>query len=133
QWVVNLRDRLEQGLVEEVEGPEYLLLYRRLFQAQLAGQPEQLDLEADLPLQLSALSRSPARRLQFHQEAVDPAVLLQNGDALRFGGVSGQHGPDPEGAESFLKLFSFHARACPLSAALHHPAPHPFVASLPSD
>src|SRR6185503_14987804 len=85
--LVNLRDGLEQSLVEEVEGPRNLLLHRGLLQSKLAGHPEQLDLEAYLALQLGPLARCPPGRLELHQETIDPAVLFQDGDPLRLSGM----------------------------------------------
>ena len=63
--------RLEQGLVEEVQSPEHLLGHGRLLQAELAGEPEQLDLVPEPVDQRLALARRPAGRLEVHQPAVD--------------------------------------------------------------
>jgi len=54
----------EQHLAEEVDAPGDLLVDGRLAQAQLAGQPEQVDLVAQRANQALAFPRRPARLLE---------------------------------------------------------------------
>ena len=98
--------RLEQGLVEEVQPPGDLVLQARPVDAQLAGHPQDLDLVADLPDQMVALARGPARRLHLDQLQIDPPETLQHGHPLGLGRVGGQGRRDLE-----LRQRTHHDRA----------------------
>ena len=74
----------------------HLLLDRRLLQMQLAGHPHELDLVAQLIDQRGALALGPARIFQLAQQEIGLAVFLQDGDALRLGGVGGEHRADAQ-------------------------------------
>ncbi len=102
--VDQVRDRLEQRLVEEVEAPVHLLRDRRLGEPQLAGEPQELDVVPEPGDQRLPLPRCPARRLQLDQPAVDPAVLFQDGDALGFGGMGRDDRPDAERLQHALDV-----------------------------
>ena len=83
QAVSHVRGPLDEGLVEEMQPPGDLLVERRSLQAQLPGHPQQGDGVAQLADQLLAFARRPAVRLQLDELAVDPAMVLEDGDALR--------------------------------------------------
>src|SRR5215212_8899172 len=97
--------RLEQCFVEEVQRPEDLLGHSGLGKAELAGQPEQLDFVLKSVDQSLTLSWGPTRRFKIHQPAVNPAVLLQYGDALGFGWVSGDDRPNTQDLEQRTNFF----------------------------
>src|SRR2546426_2288939 len=96
QLVPQLGHDVEQVLGYEVQPPGELLLHRRLLEAQLAGEPQQLDLRAEVVDQGAALAGRPAWRLEVHQPSINAAVLLEHGDPLRLGRTGGDHRTDPE-------------------------------------
>jgi hypothetical protein len=52
-----------------MQAPGHLLLDARLFQADLAGEPEQVDLVAEVVDQGDAFARRPARRFEIDEQA----------------------------------------------------------------
>src|SRR2546423_5712101 len=76
ELVRQLGDDAEQVFVDEVQAPSELLVHRRLLEAQLAAQPQQLDLGPYAVDQRAALPGRPAWRLEIHQSPVDAAVLF---------------------------------------------------------
>ena len=78
-------DAVEQGFVEEVESPGDLLLHGRLFEADLPGQPEEVDLVAQRLGDRLALARGPSPLVEFDQMMVDAPVDLEHRDPLRLG------------------------------------------------
>ena len=109
ELVRQLGDDAEQVLVDEVQPPGELLLDRRLLEAQLAGEPQQLDLGPDVVDQRAALPGRPARGFQVHQAPVDAAVLFQHGHALGFGGVRRDDRSDAQSGHQGADLFGRHA------------------------
>src|SRR5206468_4958015 len=99
QLVQEIRYRLEQCLIEEVERPEHFLRNGWLRQPELTGKPEQLDFILQTVDQRLAFSRRPSRRFEVDQPAVDPAVFLQHSNALGFSGVGGDDRPDAQHVE----------------------------------
>ena len=81
-----------------------LVLHGGLLQMELAGHPHQLDLIAQIADQGGALAFGPARLLELAQQEIDLAVLLQHGDALRLGGMGGDHRPDAQARQQRLDL-----------------------------
>ena len=124
QLAVKLGDALEQGLLEEVETPGHFLLDFWPLQANLAGQPEQVDLVAQVLDQGLAFSRRPAVGLELHQQAVDAAVDFQHRDPLRFGGMGGDDRADAGLGQDLTDRPGFDAggrgpRQHPVEAAHH--------------
>ena len=93
---------VEQGFTEEVQSPVDFLLHRRLLKADLAGEPEEVDLVPEQLQQLHALARRPARALELIELEIDAAVDFQHGHALGFRRVGGDGGLHVDGVESCL-------------------------------
>ena len=87
EFLHQLGHHVEQVLVHEVQPPGQLLRHCGLFEAQLAGEPQEIDLGPQVFHQRSALAGGPAGRFQVDQPAVDPAMLFEHRDALGLGGV----------------------------------------------
>src|SRR5215469_8405241 len=101
---LELGDLIEERLLEEMQPPRHLLRDRRLLETQLAGQPQKIDLIAQARFELAALARRPARRFELDEATIDAAMNLENGDALRFGRMRGQHRLDAEMVEKALQI-----------------------------
>ena len=104
ELVQQLRDNVEQVLGDEVQAPRAFLRDRRLREPQLAGEPQQLDLGAQLGDEVGALAGSPARRFQVHQPAVDAAVFLEHRHPLRLGRMSRDDRAHPEARDHAPQL-----------------------------
>ncbi len=63
----------------------------RLFEMQIAGQEQELDLVPQLRAERIALAVGPARRFEIAQQQINAAVLLQDRDALGFGRMGCDH------------------------------------------
>ena len=97
-----LRRLLEDRLVEEMQTAGDFVLHRRLLQMQLSRHPHELDLIAEAVDQRGPLALGPARQLELAEQAINPAVLFQHGDAFRLGRVGGDDRPDAQAREKRL-------------------------------
>ena len=96
--VENLRHRFEDGVAEKLKAPFDLVVQTGTFQAKLSGQPEQVDFRLDILQQVGPLGRGPALGFETDETTVDPAMDLQNRNALGFRRVGRQGGTDAKGS-----------------------------------
>ena len=87
---VELGDDLWQDIPQvEHEGPS-LVGHVRLIKEDLTAPPEALEADLDLAADFEALARGQILSVEFGEELVDRAVLVQNCAALRLGRVGGE-------------------------------------------
>ena len=91
-----IRREIENRLRKEVLPPGDFMFDGRLFEMQLARQPQEFDLIAHRPPSAFALAIGPARRFEIAQQQINAAVLLQNRNALGFGRMRRYHRTDAQ-------------------------------------
>lgn len=97
EWLLGIAfQRRRRALAEEVHDEPALIGQSRLFQIDFAGSPEALQAGVGVACQLRLLGRGPHAVFPRDQQLVKPAVVLENGLALGFGGVGCQYGLDAQ-------------------------------------
>src|SRR3984893_8374131 len=73
-----IRDAIEQRLVEKMQAPGDFLIDRRFLQAQFAGHPQQRDLVTQCVDDARAFTRGPSRLFELDQQPVETAMLFED-------------------------------------------------------
>ena len=78
----HLRCALEEDVLEEMQAPADFLFHCWLFQADFAGEPEEVDIILERPDDALAFARGPARAFKIIQFQINAPVDFQHRDAL---------------------------------------------------
>ena len=108
----NAGNGIEQGLIEEMQAPGYLLRDGGLLQPQLAGEPEQFDFAASFWMSSVRSRRVQRGDSRSMSAAIDAAMTLEHRDPLGLGGMRRDDRPDPQFGQQAADLISLDPDGC---------------------
>ena len=93
---INAAQSFGEDVDQMVQDAGAFHFHGRLVEEHFAGAPEAFERCFDFFAQFVTLRGRPHGVLQLHEQEIKLSVLVENGAALGFGGVGGQHGFDAQ-------------------------------------